>query len=276
MVRRPPAGPSPSSRPTTSVPRSSARSRARPTRAPPPPTPSCAGTTRACSTARPPTTGPPPPAPAPRARCESAIAKAEHEASLLASAGWTSASGTPSLERLPAEARRAFVQRRALEVGRLLRAKLMATRAVLGRAPPELYARTRARLERPRAPPRRRRQTRRRQRRRDRAVALRDLRRRRGRRRRAPRPRARHRRRARRSRQRPRPRRLRRRARRERRRPRRAGELRAPPAAPPHRHTSCATSTSRTTGTACAATPASRASSGEVAPVAVDLAAGDC
>ena len=66
--RRRPAGPSPSSRPTTSAPRSSAPSRARPTRAPPPPTPSCAGTTPACSTARPPTTGPPPPAPAPRAR----------------------------------------------------------------------------------------------------------------------------------------------------------------------------------------------------------------
>ena len=78
---------------------------------------------------------------------ESAIAKAEHEASLSQALAGYQRLGSPSLERLPAEARRAFVQRRALELGRLLRAKLMATRAVLGRAPPELYARTRARLE---------------------------------------------------------------------------------------------------------------------------------
>ena len=78
---------------------------------------------------------------------ESAIAKAEHEASLSQALAGYQRLGTPSLERLPAEARRAFLQRRALEVGRMLRAKLMATRAVLGRAPPELYARTRARLE---------------------------------------------------------------------------------------------------------------------------------
>jgi hypothetical protein len=78
---------------------------------------------------------------------ESAIAKAEHEANLSQALAGYQRLGTPSLERLPAEARRAFLQRRALEVGRLLRAKLMATRAMLGRAPPELYARTRARLE---------------------------------------------------------------------------------------------------------------------------------
>ena len=78
---------------------------------------------------------------------ESAIAKAEREASLSQALAGYQRLGTPSLEQLPAEARRAFLQRRALEVGRLLRAKLMATRAVLGRAPPELYARTRARLE---------------------------------------------------------------------------------------------------------------------------------
>ena len=78
---------------------------------------------------------------------ESAIAKAEHEASLSQTLAGYQRLGTPSLERLPAEARRVFLQRRALEVGRLLRAKLMATRAVLGRVPPELYARTRARLE---------------------------------------------------------------------------------------------------------------------------------
>ena len=82
---------------------------------------------------------------------ESAIAKAEHEASLSQALAGYQRLGDPSLERLPAEARRAFVQRRALEVGRMLRAKLMATRALLGRAPPELYARARARLEEARA-----------------------------------------------------------------------------------------------------------------------------
>ena len=78
---------------------------------------------------------------------ENAIAKAEHEAGLSQALAGYQRLGPPSLERLPAEARRAFLQRRALEVGRMLRAKLMATRAVLGHAPPELYARTRARLE---------------------------------------------------------------------------------------------------------------------------------
>ena len=82
---------------------------------------------------------------------ESAIAKAEREASLSQALAGYQRLGDPSLERLPAEARRAFVQRRALEVGRMLRAKLMATRALLGRAPPELYARARARLEEARA-----------------------------------------------------------------------------------------------------------------------------
>ena len=78
---------------------------------------------------------------------ENAIAKAEHEAGVSQALGGYQRLGPPSLDRLPSEARRAFQQRRALEVGRLLRAKLMATRAVLGRAPPELYARTRAHLE---------------------------------------------------------------------------------------------------------------------------------
>ena len=78
---------------------------------------------------------------------ENAIAKAEHEASLSQALAGYQRLGPPSLEHLPAEARRAFLQRRTLEVGRMLRAKLMATRAVLGRAPPELYARARARLE---------------------------------------------------------------------------------------------------------------------------------
>ncbi len=78
---------------------------------------------------------------------ENAIAKAEHEAGLSQALAGDQRLGAPSLDRLPTEARRTFVQRRALEVGRMLRAKLMATRAVLGHAPPELYARTRARLE---------------------------------------------------------------------------------------------------------------------------------
>jgi hypothetical protein len=78
---------------------------------------------------------------------ESAIAKAEHEASLSQALAGYERLDPPSVERLPVEARRAFLRRRALEVGRMLRAKLMATRAALGRAPPELYARARARLE---------------------------------------------------------------------------------------------------------------------------------
>ena len=78
---------------------------------------------------------------------QNAIAKAEHEASVSQALAGYQRLGIASLEHLPLEARRAFVQRQALEVGRNLRAKLMATRAVLGQAPPELYARTRARLE---------------------------------------------------------------------------------------------------------------------------------
>ena len=78
---------------------------------------------------------------------ESAIAKAEHEASVSQALAGYQRLGTASLEHLPADARRAFQQRQALKVGRNLRAKLMATRAVLGRVPPELYTRTRARLE---------------------------------------------------------------------------------------------------------------------------------
>jgi hypothetical protein len=81
-----------------------------------------------------------------RAR-ESAIAKAEHEASVSQALAGYQRLGAASLEHLPADARRAFQQRQALEVGRNLRAKLMATRAALGRLPPELYTRARARLE---------------------------------------------------------------------------------------------------------------------------------
>jgi hypothetical protein len=78
---------------------------------------------------------------------EEAIAKAEHEAAASQALAGYEHLGSPSLDRLPVEARRAFLRRRALEVGRLLRAKLTATRAALGRTPPELYARARARLE---------------------------------------------------------------------------------------------------------------------------------
>jgi hypothetical protein len=78
---------------------------------------------------------------------QNAIAKAEHEASVSQALAGYQRLGTASLEHLPSDARRAFLQRQALEVGRNLRAKLMATRAVLGRAPSDLYARTRARLE---------------------------------------------------------------------------------------------------------------------------------
>jgi hypothetical protein len=78
---------------------------------------------------------------------QNAIAKAEHEASVSQALAGYQRLGTASLEHLPLDARRAFLQRQALEVGRNLRAKLMATRALFGRAPPELYTRTRARLE---------------------------------------------------------------------------------------------------------------------------------
>jgi hypothetical protein len=80
---------------------------------------------------------------------ESAVAKAEHEANASQALLARSRSGGPpfGLAHLPEEARRAFVRRQALEDARLLRGKLMATRAALGRLPPALYARTRARLE---------------------------------------------------------------------------------------------------------------------------------
>jgi hypothetical protein len=78
---------------------------------------------------------------------ENAIAKAEHEAIASQAMAGYERLGTPPLDRLPLEARRAFLRRRALEVGRILRAKLTATRAALGRTPPDLYGRARARLE---------------------------------------------------------------------------------------------------------------------------------
>jgi hypothetical protein len=78
---------------------------------------------------------------------ENAIAKAEHEAVASQALAGYERLGAPSLDHLPVEARRAFQRRRALEVGRILRAKLTATRAALGRTPPELYGRARDRLE---------------------------------------------------------------------------------------------------------------------------------
>jgi hypothetical protein len=49
--------------------------------------------------------------------------------------------------RMAEEARRAFERRQALEDGRLLSAKLLATRAALGRVPTALYIHARGRLE---------------------------------------------------------------------------------------------------------------------------------
>ncbi len=57
---------------------------------------------------------------------------------------------------IPENLREALRRRQAFEDGRLLRDKLMATRAALGRLPAELFARTRARLRQaidPDAPP---------------------------------------------------------------------------------------------------------------------------
>ncbi len=101
----------------------------------------------ACSTARPPTIGPPPPTPAPRARSRTRSPRPSTRPACRKRWRGTNAS---ALLRWNASRRRRGARScsgEALEDGRLLRAKLMATRAVLGRAPPELYARTRARLE---------------------------------------------------------------------------------------------------------------------------------
>lgn len=83
---------------------------------------------------------------------ESAIAKAEHEMLVSqALATRSHAGGGPQFAHLPDEARRAFLRRQSIEEGRLLRAKLMATRAALGRVPAELYTRARTELEAARA-----------------------------------------------------------------------------------------------------------------------------
>jgi len=83
---------------------------------------------------------------------ESAIAKAEHEMLLSqALSSRSHAGGGPPFTHLPDEARRAFLRRQSMEEGRLLRLKMMATRAALGRVPPELYTRARTELEAARA-----------------------------------------------------------------------------------------------------------------------------
>ncbi len=76
---------------------------------------------------------------------ELAVAKAEHEAArseeLAVRARNASVGG-----RIPDHLRDVFRRRQAFEDGRLLRDKLMATRAALGRLPAGLYAQARARL----------------------------------------------------------------------------------------------------------------------------------
>ncbi|MES1164292.1 MAG: hypothetical protein ABUR63_00925 [Verrucomicrobiota bacterium] len=76
---------------------------------------------------------------------ELAIAKADHEAArseeLAARARNASFAG-----HIPDHLRDVFRRRQAFEEGRLLRDKLMAVRAALGRLPPGLYMQTRARL----------------------------------------------------------------------------------------------------------------------------------
>ena len=84
-----------------------------------------------------------------------AVAKAEHEAdrseALAVRARNASFGG-----RIPDHLRETFRRRQAFEEGRLLRDKLMAARAALGRVPPGLYADTRVQLRDavdPEAPP---------------------------------------------------------------------------------------------------------------------------
>jgi hypothetical protein len=78
---------------------------------------------------------------------ESAIAKAQHEAVISQALSIRVRGAGLPFGRLPEDARRAFVRRQTLQDGILLRAKLMATRAALGRIPPDLYSRARSRLE---------------------------------------------------------------------------------------------------------------------------------
>jgi hypothetical protein len=78
-----------------------------------------------------------------------AIAKAERElrASQTLAAGAPGDRATSSRARPPDDAGRAFERHQALERGRLLAGKLLATRATLGRVSPALYADARDRLE---------------------------------------------------------------------------------------------------------------------------------
>jgi hypothetical protein len=78
---------------------------------------------------------------------DNAIAKAQHEAVISQALSTRAHGGGLPFGRLPEDARRAFARRQALQDGILLRAKLMATRAALGRVVPDLYTRAHARLE---------------------------------------------------------------------------------------------------------------------------------
>lgn len=81
---------------------------------------------------------------------ELAIAKAERElrsSQLLAGAAAQGARIRVGRSRMAEEAQRNWERRQALDDGRLLSAKLLATRAMLGRVPAALYTRARNRLE---------------------------------------------------------------------------------------------------------------------------------
>jgi hypothetical protein len=78
---------------------------------------------------------------------DSAIAKAQHEAMVSQALSTRAHGGGLPFGRLPEDARRAFLRRQSLQDGILLRAKLMATRAALGRIVPDLYTRAHTHLE---------------------------------------------------------------------------------------------------------------------------------
>ena len=75
-----------------------------------------------------------------------AVAKAEHEAMASQALAFRTRNPGGISGHLPEAARRTYRRRQALEDARLLRDKLMATRAARGQVAPLLYARTRARL----------------------------------------------------------------------------------------------------------------------------------
>ena len=80
---------------------------------------------------------------------ELAIAKAEHELRLsqLLFIAAQSARRPIAWGQMAADARRSWQRRQALDEGRLLEAKLLSTRAALGRVPAALYTHARNRLE---------------------------------------------------------------------------------------------------------------------------------